>query len=132
MPKVPYFMVDRFDQFTKILPYEIWLEIYDVIRNDFKTKQNILEKMELITLTATPYSPWHYTGTSKRCVTSMYIMIPIPAIQFEVSSISAVHISQTYAFRTNFIGYYVTTSSTYQTHKSRPADYITTLSVPLI
>jgi hypothetical protein len=125
-------MVDRFDQFTKLLPFELWLDIYDIIREDFKTKQNILEKMDIITLSQSDYCPWHYTGVSKGSVRSPYIMISLPIIQIEVTYLATIHLSQTFAFSGSFIGYYVTTGWPNMEQSERPPDFITSLSVPLI
>lgn len=126
--KIPYFIDKYFDQFTKKLPYEVWLMINEIIENEFKQKVKKLEKLTFIKMLPCPYFMNHWTGTSKRKIRN-FLMIESPAIQFEVAySKSCIQISHTFVMKNNVYGYYVTTGNR---KKNEREDYISSMAITL-
>jgi len=126
--KIPYFMDKYFDQFTKKLPYEVWLMIHEIIEDEFRKKLKKLEKLNFIKMLPCPYFFNHWTGGSKRKMRN-FLMIESPLIQFEVAySKSCIQISHTFVMKNNVYGYYVTTGNR---NKNQREDYISSLSIAL-
>ena len=126
--KITYFMDKYFDQFTKKLPYEVWLMIHEIIEEEFQEKLKKLEKLNFIKMLPCPYFFNHWTGSSKRKMRN-FLMIESPLIQFEVAySKSCIQISHTFVMKNNVYGYYVTTGNR---NKNQREDYISSLSIAL-
>ena len=67
--KIPYFMDKYFDQFTKKLPYEVWLMIHEIIEDEFRKKLKKLEfpKYKLVVSSDTICSDNFFMNSSINC-----------------------------------------------------------------
>lgn len=134
MPQIPNFIGNNLDQFVKILPFELWLLVDEVLKNDFKYKVKALEtKLELIKLVPCEYYALHWTGSSRKRISIQHILVNPSMIQFEVSYSSvSIHISQTLVTENYLYGYYNTTANRAMLGKyvwTGRADYIGSMNL---
>jgi len=126
--KIPFFMDRYFDQYTRKLPYEIWLMIDEIIATEFRQKVDRMKKLNFVKMLPCPYFFNHWTGSSKRKMRN-FLMVESPLIQFEVAySKSCIQISHTFVMKNNVYGYYVTTGNR---TKNEREDYISSLFIAL-
>jgi len=137
MFKIPNFIGnDDLDQFLKILPFEIWLLVDDVLKNDFKCKRKAIEtKLELIKLVPCEYYPLHWTGSSRKTLNINSTLLNASIITFEVSyTCASIHISQTLLTETYSYWHYQATPNRAMMGKyvwKDRADYIDTMNLVL-